>query len=88
MKRIGQLSALALAGLAYLSPSIGWACTQCAVREGYDGASVAALGVMIMVPFGIAVMLWPILGRAGTAQGTLANESLTDQKIRSEWEGN
>jgi hypothetical protein len=80
------LLATAIAMACSVASAPVWACPQCALRDGYDGFSIAALGIMIIVPFGIAAMLWPILGRAGTAQGALATESLTDRKIRSEWQ--
>lgn len=81
-----SLLATAIAMACSVATAPAWACPQCALREGYNGVSIAALGIMIIVPFGIAALLWPILGRAGTAQGALATESLTDRKVRCEWE--
>jgi hypothetical protein len=62
--RAGLATLAAIA--AILAPSVVAACPACAGRTNGGGLAVAALGGMILFPFGVAVVVYRVIRKSGT----------------------
>jgi hypothetical protein len=61
MTAVSRLAVLAACALIVAFPQLAEACPTCAGKEPGGPARIVALGVMILLPFGIAFAMWRIL---------------------------
>jgi hypothetical protein len=55
--------ALVLTIVALLAPAAAWACPACATRESPGAATLALVGAMIALPYGVAAVALKIIRR-------------------------
>lgn len=68
MTAVSRLAVFLACALLLAFPRLAEACPTCAGKEPGGPARIVALGVMILLPFGIAFALWRVL-RSGREDG-------------------
>jgi hypothetical protein len=63
-----KLAQVSLAVVAFAWPAVARACPACGRGDGASLGTLAALGVMMLVPFGVGLTLWRTLRRADAAR--------------------
>lgn len=62
MTAVSRMAVLVACALIVCFPQLAEACPTCAGKEPGGPARIVALGVMILLPFGIAFVMWRVLG--------------------------
>jgi len=71
---IGRVIALVSASMLVLAPAIAEACPSCAGRETGGYGRIIVLGIMILLPFAIAAVLYKLIRGANQAAGAARYE--------------
>jgi hypothetical protein len=60
-----RLLAALVAWVITLSPAVVLACPNCAAARGYGPLGLAVMAAFVLFPFGVVLVLWPLLKRLG-----------------------
>jgi hypothetical protein len=70
MTAVSRLAVFVVCALIVAFPRLAEACPTCAGKEPGGSARIVALGAMILLPFGIAFLVWRALGSHDREDGS------------------